>query len=156
MKRGTCKGSIKPRKKRKVEESPKKSGKQNERDSEIGEERDVCVEGNVCLRSEYSVGVERLKDTYRVELKKWLISKKTRSCKGPVKESEKEREEERQIFSSLLESDTEKEREISGLMEAEECEKNGGSEDVRRSNKEGDGKVESQDEEEDQRGRRKL
>lgn len=145
MKRGTWKGPIKPWKKTKVEGSRKKNGKKNERGSETENERGVFVERKGSLRSEYSIDVGRWKHNYAVELEKWL-ARETRSGKGPVKEMEGEREGERErareLLSWLVGSSTEEEKGISGLKEGEECEKNGLSNDVWRSDKEDGGKVE--------------
>lgn len=136
MNKGKAKGSIKPRKRRKVDESPKNHAKKNETDTQIGNETDNSVERNLCSRSDYLV-----------EFGKWLMSRKTRTYKGPVKESENEREEEQKIFSSLLLSGMEKTNAVSPFMEPDQCEENGVSKHVRRTDNEASENVESDEEE---------
>ena len=149
MKRGKCKGPIKPWKKRKVDESPKNNGeKRNDTDIQVGNETDLSVERKDCSRSGYWIDHRRWKHDYSVELEKWLMSRKTKGCKGPVKETENEREEERKFISSLLFSGMEKEKEcISPFKEPDQSEKNGVSNYVGRTDNKGDGNVESDEEE---------
>ena len=146
MKRVKSKGAIKQWKRGKVDESSKNDGgKGNETVTQVGNETDLSVERNDCSKS--GNDHRRLKHDISVELGKWLMSREKKSCKGPVKETEAQREEEQNFLSSLLVSGKEKEKAISPFTEPNQPEKNWESNHVGRTDNEAGGNVESGDEE---------